>query len=250
MDVADLKQERPPFVRFERVAVEDPVASRVAGRYVSRDVDMAFVTPPYSKDVFKQEAADWLADMQRQHQMDRLPKQWLDLFNATYEAFLRGQEAPLNGTPIKEWGVISPAQRQNLIAMNILTVEDLAAMNEEGQRRIGMGGLDLKRKAQAWLQSLTDNGAVTMKVSQLQNENDLLKGNVARLEQQVQELMAAVRAQQSVPVMMQPVVQDSQIHATDIIDEPEDLAAKYKAIHGRNPHPSMKLENLRAAVGG
>ena len=127
----ETRKERPPFVRFEKVAVEDAAASRSAGRYIARDVDFALVTPPYSKDVFKQEVKDYLESMKRERDAGRFPPEWLTHIERAYAEWQRGNEIPLNGTPIKGWGLISPAQQENLIRLNILTVEDLAAMNEE-----------------------------------------------------------------------------------------------------------------------
>ena len=45
-----IQQARPPHVVYERRAEEDRTASIEQGRYVSRDVDYAIVTPAGSKD--------------------------------------------------------------------------------------------------------------------------------------------------------------------------------------------------------
>jgi len=242
------RKERPPYVRFERVAVEDVPASKAAGRCVMKDVDFALVTPPYSKDIFKQEAKDWLVEMKRAMDAQRLPPEWYKMFVDAFDAWKKGQEVPLNGTPIRGWGVISPAHQENLIRLNILTVEDLASMNAEGQSRVGMGALDLQRKAQAWLEQLQDKGPLTMKVSALESENDLLRGNISTLERQVQELQQAVRAMGHIP-QQQVVTLSPGINPTDILDEPaEDLAKQYEAKFGKPPHHRMKEETIREAL--
>ena len=84
-----------------------------------------------------------------------------------YERWKNGQEMPLNGTPIKTWSAISPAQIKNLIAIGILTVEDLANVNGEGLTRIGMGGQNLKKMATNWLETAADHGPVTLRVTVL-----------------------------------------------------------------------------------
>ena len=53
------REERKPYVRFERMSVEDAAATLAAGRYVAKDVDYVLITPPYSKDVFKQKVKNW-----------------------------------------------------------------------------------------------------------------------------------------------------------------------------------------------
>jgi predicted RecB family nuclease len=46
-----------------------------------------------------------------------------------------------------------PAQIKTLLDINVRTVEELAAANEETLNRVGMGGRALKQKAIIWLES-------------------------------------------------------------------------------------------------
>ena len=193
------RKDRPAYVRFERLAEEDIPASRAAGKFVAKDVDYVLITPPYSKDIFKQKVKDWLPQLDRDQSGGRIPQQWVDLYKDAYKRWQNGQEMPLNGSPIKGWGVISPAQQETLLRMNILTVEDLAGVNDEGVRRIGMGAVELKNKAQAWLAQLGDKGPLTMKMAALEQENGQLRGEVATLSRQVHELMTAHRANVQAP---------------------------------------------------
>ena len=141
------REDRPAYVRFEIVPVEDKAASEAAGHYVGRDVEFALITPPYSKDIFKIKVPQWKLNMKQDVANGRLPEEWMDKYLEAYSKWKAGQEIPLNGTPIKDWGVISPSQREMLIRMNILTVEDLSRVTMEGLQRIGMGAVDLKNKA-------------------------------------------------------------------------------------------------------
>ena len=149
MSVGDLteRKERPAYVRFERVAVEDKAASSKEGRYIALDVDMALITPPYSKDVFKIKVSQWFENLKQDLQNGRIREEWIDDYHKQYDRWKKGEEIPLNGTAIKGWGVISPAQQATLIGMQVLTVEDLASMNDEGVKRVGMGGNDLKNQS-------------------------------------------------------------------------------------------------------
>lgn len=210
------RKDRPAYVRFHRVPVEDPVASRAAGHYVAKDVDYAFITPPYSKDIFKIKATQWLVNLKQDVQNDRLPQQWADQYIDAYKRWQNGQEIPLTGTPIKGWGVISPAQQETLIRMNILTVEDMSACNDEGINRIGMGASELRNKAKAWLAQLMDKGPLTVEIAALKSENQLQKGSIAILTRQVEELMAQVRASTNMQV---PQAESAAIGAGDILDD-------------------------------
>ncbi|MCK9622144.1 MAG: hypothetical protein M0R47_16610 [Methylobacter sp.] len=195
MALTDLIQQDAgimPFVRFERIAVEDAAASREAGHYVAKDVDMANITPPYSKDVMKYKVVAWLGQLKIDAMNARIPADWVEKYTAAYEAWKRGQEMPVDGYPIKGWGVISPAQQETLIKLHILTVESLAAANDEGLRRIGMGAHDLKNKADAWLKQLKKAGPATVEIAALKKENAGLLAAVSGLEKQVSELSKLV----------------------------------------------------------
>ncbi len=192
-DISDRK-ERPSYVQFETRTAEDKVASLQEGRYVAREFDVAIVTPPYSKDAVEFKVDQWLSNIDRNLRDGRIPEEWAKHWRSSYQRWKEGQELPLNGTPIKGWGVISPSQQATLIHVNCKTVEDLAAVNEEGMRRIGMGALDLRNKAQAWLKSMKDHGGATIKIAALEQENSVLKSSIEVLEKRVSALAAAVPA--------------------------------------------------------
>jgi hypothetical protein len=193
------RTERKAYVRFEIAVIEDKPASLAAGRFVGRDVEIALTTPSYSKDVVRQKVTTWIQQMEENVRNDRLPRQWQKEYLEDLETWRKGQEIPLHGSPIRGWGVISPAQQENLTRMNILTVEDLAGVNDEGAKRIGMGALDLKNKAVAWLAQLKDKGPLTIEVAALKSENATLKTSLASLEAQVKALTAAVTSTASQP---------------------------------------------------
>lgn len=182
------RKERPAYVRFERRAIEDRSVKSVGGRWPKKDVDYALVTPPYSKDIFEAVASEWLDQMGAEVRNGRLPEEWLDRYRMQYEKWLQGQELPLDGEPILGWGVISPAQQSNLIAINIRTVEDLAGVNDEGVRRIGMGGGELRDKAKAWLSQMKDKGPLTQENATLRSENITLKSTNESLTARNKEL--------------------------------------------------------------
>ena len=219
MSVGELisREERPAYVRFERRPMEDKAASIREGRYVAKDVDFALVTPPYSKDCVEYKVEQWLINMDRNVRDGRIPEKWADQWKASYNSWKNGQEMPLSGTPIKGWGVLSPAQQQTLIAMNCLTVEDLAGINDEGLRRIGMGAVELRDKAKNWLASMKDHGAVTVQLAAMEQENRNLATTVESLKAQVEALKNMIPRQ---PEMVQ-VGREPDISAAELLeDEP------------------------------
>ena len=219
MSVGELisREERPAYVRFERRPMEDKAASIREGRYVAKDVDFALVTPPYSKDCVEYKVEQWLINMERNVRDGRIPEKWADQWKASYNSWKNGQEIPLSGTPIKGWGVLSPAQQATLIAMNCLTVEDLAIINDEGLRRIGMGAVELRDKAKNWLASMKVHGAVTVQLAAMEQENRNLATTVESLKAQVEALKNMIPRQ---PEMVQ-VGREPDISAAELLeDEP------------------------------
>lgn len=208
------RDDRPAYVRFERRPVEDKAASQREGRYVAVDVDFALITPTYSKDCVEYKVTRWLENMRQNVRNGRVPEEWAEQYERAYKAWKEGQEIPISGTPILGWGMISPAQQKMLIEINCRTVEDLAAMNDEGIRRFGMGALDLKKKAVNWLESLNAAGPLAMRATALERENEILKSQVDTLSAKVEALVAAL------PATSRPEEVIPEITAADIIGEP------------------------------
>lgn len=174
-------KDRPAYVRFERKPVEDRQASVNAGHSVSRDIDYAIVTPVGTKDEIPKLMSDWIPELKQKVKEGRLPASHEEFYIKAYEAWKKGEEAPVDGTPIKDWPVLSPAQRTNCLTANIRTVEDLAVASGEALTRIGMGGQEMKQKAEAWLKASSSIGIVVQ-------ENTALKIKAATLEQSVRDL--------------------------------------------------------------
>lgn len=175
-------KDRPAYVRFEFRPVEDREASLKSGHFVTRDAEYVIITPAGSKDEVEKLVPEWLTQMKQQVREGRLKPEWENNYVRAYEHWKRGEEIPVNGTPIKGWPVLSPAQQKNAISANVRTVEDLAAANGEALQRLGMGAVEMKQKAEAWLKAASSLGTVVQ-------ENSALKVKVRDLETQVKNLL-------------------------------------------------------------
>lgn len=189
-------KEVRPIVRFFRQPVENIAATKLAGTKQYSDVDFVHVTPAWSKDKFVQDAKEWLDARAMDAQNDRIPPHWVERWRQEYEAWKNGQELPLQGTPVKGWGLLTPAEQQTLIDMGCRTVEELAKMNDEGVRRCGPMGIGLKWKnlAIAWCAQMTDMGGLATQMEGLQSENTLLKANLEAMHKTMTELQAEIRS--------------------------------------------------------
>jgi len=188
----ELAKDRPAYVTFEKVPQEDRAASIAAGRMVMKDVDFVYITPPGSTDRIPQLAEVWLAQLEASVREGRLPQNWADGYRTKYEQWRRGEEVPVDGTPLKSWPLLSPAQLKNILAANIRTVEDLAAANGEALTKLGMGAQDLKQKATAWLKDAAGPGKVAAENAALKADNEQMKKQLAELQNQVAQLQSLV----------------------------------------------------------
>lgn len=179
-----IHQARPPYIEFYVDAVLDQAASDAAGRRVTKDVNMVRIIPPGGQLIVEKKPEEWIAQLKRkaiERTHDAFPQEWIDNIQKSYDSWKAGLEPPLNGTSVKEWALLSPAQAQNFINMRILTIEDVAAMTEEAMARVGMGSRNLRDKAREWLQAkeIASNAVA---------ENAELKAKLATLEARLAEL--------------------------------------------------------------
>ncbi len=244
--VNDLERDddRPAYVRFERRSVPDKEATLAAGHHVAKDEDYVVITPPYSKDAIPMKVSAWLTKIDANLKAGRANLKHVEYHKQCYKNWIEGQEPPLDGTSVKEWNALSPAQCANLISAGCKTIEDLAQANDEALRRIGMGANDLKNKAKAWLQAAKDHGPLTDQVTQLQNENGQLKGSIKSLQEQIRLMQIQLDAKACEPVTehtnireVPPVVYET---PTEELSPTEQYIKKF----GKKPHHLMKDENI------
>lgn len=188
MEIAPMKAI-PPHVAFYSEPVENRNASIAAGHYVTDEVHHVRVTPVGSKDCHVKPVADWFAGLAQQVKEERFPSEWLDKFQSAYEYWKKGEEIPVEGTPIKNWPVASPGEVAVCVKLHVLTVEALAQANDETLRRIGMGGLALKQRAQKYLEAANGPGKVTAELqaaltlnANMTARNKELEARLAKLE--------------------------------------------------------------------
>jgi len=240
-DLMENKEERPAYIRFEIRAVKDPQATMKAGHYKSRDVDYVLVSALGSTDFMPKKAAKWFTEVEKSVERGRIPMQHLELYREIYARWKKGQEPPVNGTSIKDWNALSPSQCANMFRCGIKTIEDMAQLPAEGMKHIGAGALDLKNKANAWLQSGKDNGPLIEELAALKKQNEQLQGSLKSLQDQINRFRVQSDAQKEyVPMDHSP-----QTFAPTVDDPPE---VRYEAKFGKPPHHRMKTETILKAL--
>lgn len=110
-------------------------------------------------------------------------------FNAEYQQFLAGKEQTPDGTPLKEWPMISQSQVLELAHFNVQTIEQLAAMSDSTTQKF-MGLSLLKNKANEFLNAAKENVGTV----QLKAELDERDTRLAAQQKQIDEMSEKLNA--------------------------------------------------------
>jgi hypothetical protein len=181
--------QRPPYVEFETRAMEDRAKTHATGSYVAKDVDYAIVRAIGAKDAVEWEIDVWFEKIEKDSDWRR---EWVKFFRELYSEWKLGNSAEkVNGTHVKSWNGISPAECATLIAAKILTVEDVAGATEEALQRIGMGARTLKQRAQAYVDA-RGTGKTAEELALLREDNKNLRDENAIQQQQINKLNARI----------------------------------------------------------
>lgn len=183
-----------PYIRFEMAAIEDRAATREKGYYVTKDVPYAYVTRPGQRDTLVKDAEQYQRDLTEAARQGRVPLSWPDSYARLFSAWKSGIEAPVDGTPILGWTVMSPAAQKMLIQAGIKTVEDLAALPEADMAQIGMGAIGYRQKAVAWLEAANGLGKATEKLTAMELQMAEAKRVIESQAEALKELQAKVAA--------------------------------------------------------
>lgn len=209
------KAGKPAYVTFHRASVDK--FNEDAGRRIPTDVDFVTLRQIGATDSIIFEVDRWFKQNEVEVKSQRLPMEHFQHYKKMYELWQMGQEMPIEGTPIKGWGMISPAQQEVIIRAGVRTVEDLATVNEEGQRKIGMGAVMLKNKAQAWISQLKDKGPATQEIADLKAKNEIHELNIARLKEQLELLQQDLKQKRAVEaVPSHPLNEEDMLEAMTV----------------------------------
>lgn len=123
-----------------------------------------------------------------------ITQSYSDHCHRVFEVWKEKGDVPLDGFPVIEWNMISPAQQRTLVDCEMNTVELVAEMGEDVMERVGMGARDLKKKASAWLNANTDTAQQAANMMALQEEVDNNGKLFSAYEQKIAELNDRIAA--------------------------------------------------------
>ncbi|CAB4141054.1 hypothetical protein UFOVP413_22 [uncultured Caudovirales phage] len=159
-------------VRFYLRAEKNQADSNEQGRAMFREIEYVEIKVP----------GDKLTCVDREVTDDDKEKYFWE-----YLAFKSGQDAPVQGTPIEQWPILSVAEIEELKYYGVRTVEDLVNMSDTNLNKIGMGSLSLRERAKAWLDSANEGADM----QRLAMENAKLKEEIKDLRDSFREIRDA-----------------------------------------------------------
>jgi hypothetical protein len=163
------------FVSFYTKPVMNPLKSTEAGRQVFDELDYIRIMTPGSQLTINDTPVT--------------DNNYLSRFGERYKKWKSGQEELLSGTPLDAfpWLIGKVGLLAELRALNIHTVEQLSTLPDSAMHNM-MGGIELRKRAADWLDQTTGTDA---KVAKMSKDNDDLKAQLAAMQDQMKQLMAA-----------------------------------------------------------
>jgi bifunctional DNA-binding transcriptional regulator/antitoxin component of YhaV-PrlF toxin-antitoxin module len=153
-------------IRFFRKAARDDVASAADGVMRFKEVDMIQIMVPGDRDNIIVRPAG-AGDIRR--------------FSKQYEDWKRNETSEqLNGTPLELWGKASLAQIEEYRYIGVRTIEQLGALSDAACMKLP-GALEMKRKAQAFLEVQKDEAPLRKVQAELEQRDQVIAEMAARL---------------------------------------------------------------------
>jgi hypothetical protein len=196
--MAQAKNENLVVVSFYSEAVINQPKSERAGRPIFDDVDMIkfqFAGDARRVCVFPALETDPNASREAGH-----PISYAESHAEQYRKFRAQEQQTVAGTPLAEAPFLTEAKRRELRALNIHSIEALAALDGPNLKSLGMGGREWKNQASAYLAKAAGSADVTGMAAQL-----------AKLTETVQMLMEEnARLAATRPAPIAPIGEDEE----------------------------------------
>lgn len=166
------------WVEFERKPIQNNSKSTEAGRPIFDEFDYINIVVPGGKTKVSRKATE--------EDKKRFQAHW-----ELYQRKINGASGDkVIGTPIDQWNALSVSQVHEMRAIGIMTVDQIANLNDAGIQAIGMGGRELKAKAQAFISQASGNA----EFESLAAENERLAEQLALQKVQFDDMAARVEA--------------------------------------------------------
>jgi hypothetical protein len=170
-------------VRFFLHATENPRKTKEAGRPIYDEVEMVSIMAPGNTK------SEYTALAHSMHYDSNQSKQhtYAKRFDDHYEAFKKGLDEHLSGTPLAEVPFLTIGQKAEMRAKGIKTVEQLAGMADRSIRSAGMGFRQYVDAAKAYLDKANGTAQMANEMAELRRQLEELKAGQAPVVEEVAE---------------------------------------------------------------
>jgi len=145
----------------------------------------------------EEEVFPWFDQLDERLRNGRISQRYRDHCRKAFAQWKERGDIPIDGTPVADWRMISPAQQNTLIDAGINTIERVAEMNEDAMQTIGMGARDMKKKAVAFLEAGQGTEKTAAQIVTLTTKLDTEREQRHGLEEKVAELEQMISAQKA-----------------------------------------------------
>lgn len=191
MSIPSVGKDTPPFVRFDYMEYGiDLEQSKTSSAPIPKVVPFAFIMQKGGKDCHEAVAEEWLETKRQQAMAGQYPSEWYNHHKLQFDEFLKGEELPRNGIPIKTWPAPTREQVLRLQALGITTVEDLADVPDSGLQNIGLDGRNLRDLAKNYLAESRGAGALAKQLADLQESDRQKSATIERMSAAIAALEA------------------------------------------------------------
>lgn len=168
-----------PIVAFFADTKEDKHASQKEGRPIFRDEEYVKITYPADRQrtyVARAHASAMVTDDRgrRTRKVGGREVSYAEMYSEQYRAFKANEAPTVRGTPLSEAPFLTEGKRRSLRALQVYTVEQLAAVDPT---KLGMGGMEMAEQAKAYLAKAEGSADVT----RLAAENAAMKAELERV---------------------------------------------------------------------
>jgi hypothetical protein len=163
-------EDKRLHVSFFYEEVPDAKKTEEMGRPMFKSVEMCSIKAPGDRDVV----------VERVTKMQPDPRQ---RFPGHYARFKAGQAVQVEGTLLREWGVLDRATAKSYEAIDIYTVEQLAGLSD-GNCQQHRGSMADRQKARDWL----DKAKGLEPVAQARAENAKLRAEIEALKEAIEAM--------------------------------------------------------------
>lgn len=105
-----------------------------------------------------------------------------------YERWLKGQEDPVDGTPLEAWPGVTRGQVQQMRNLHIRSVEELAGVTDAILDRIGMGARSLRERARTFVQAKAGSAQIEAALVAERERSAALEERIAEMEATLEQL--------------------------------------------------------------